>query len=486
MDLSPFIDLIHKESGLQIPTSLFTSLSDAIQERTTQRNLENSHRYFNFLIKNSQEIHYLIDLITNNETYFFRERPHFQICVDHLIPQILHQKKTKKIKIISAGCASGEEPYTLAIAIAEKFGWDIFDKISIIGFDISDSAIRAARTAEYGPHSFRESGKISAYREKYFKKNKNNQYELDASIKDCVKFFGFNLSQSPYPDWLNNVDIIFFRNVSIYFSQSTKESVFKKLYESLNDNGYLVIGSTETFSHNLEGFILDEIENRFFYTKNKKSEKFPNKIVAPLKPNQIKTATTNKKKITVPTPPKVSNKKEEDFENPQILFKKGLDYAIQKNYEKSFSCLKDLLKFEPNHIEAQNLFATIYINLKELGKAKEQCINVVKIEEWNLEARLLLGIIARMEENPKEAIKWFKSVSFIQPSCWTAHMYLAELLDMDGDFKGAHREYSLALKHLEKWGVEKRNLSYFPLAYNQEQLVHLFRHNLKNLEQRIN
>ena len=184
-----------------------------------------------------------------------------------------------------------------------------------------------------------------------------------------------------------------------------------------------------------------------------------------------------------PTAPKPLSDRDK---NPSHLFDEGLEYAIEKNYEKSFSSLEALLALEPTHIEAQNLCATIHINLQQLEKAKVCCQNVITQDEWNLDARLLLGIVARLEENYKDAVKWFKSVSFIQPSCWTAHMYLAELHNIEEDIEGAYREYSLALKHIVKTGVEKRNLSYFPLACSQEQLVHLFEHNLNNLKQRIN
>ncbi|MBT5471620.1 MAG: hypothetical protein HOK41_13540, partial [Nitrospina sp.] len=156
MELSPFIDLINKNCGLLIESNLSPNLPAAINARITKNRFDNSNQYFKFLQNSSEEIQSLIDLITNNETYFFRERLHFQICIDRLIPEILDKKNSKEIKIISAGCSSGEEPYSLAIALADQFGPDIFNTISIIGFDINESVLRTARNGEFGPHSFRE------------------------------------------------------------------------------------------------------------------------------------------------------------------------------------------------------------------------------------------------------------------------------------------------------------------------------------------
>ncbi len=486
MELTPFVDLINKNCGLQIESKHSPNLSEAIHARMTLKQLNSSKQYFDFLMNSSEEIQNLINLVTNNETYFFRERPHFQICMDQLVPSIIEKKRSKQLKIINAGCSSGEEPYSLAIALADKYGIDIFKTISIIGFDISESVLRTARKGEFGAHSFRETS--STYQEKYFQRIKQDQYKINSSIKGAVKFYRCNLSQPPYPEWLSDADIIFYRNVSIYFPQQIKKSVFKNLSKSLNDHGYIILSSTETFSHSLEGLSLEEIQNKFFYTKK---GGFKNNLVKTASRTNIRkkiqsSESTKINNTVLAIPPSASIQKKDKNENPSKLFEKGLRYAIQKDYAKSFSSLESLLAIEPTHIEAQNLCATIHINLQQLEKAKDRCLNVVKLDEWNLEARLLSGIVARMEGNHKEATKWFKSVSFIQPSCWTAHMYLAELHDMDGDLKGAYREYSLALKHLEITGAEKRNLSYFPLAYSQEQLVHLFKHNLNNLEQKIN
>jgi chemotaxis protein methyltransferase CheR len=478
MELTPFVNIINKNCGLLVESAHSPNLSDAIHKRMAAKHLGNSKQYFDCLLNSPKEIQNLTDLLTNNETYFFRERPHFQICIDHLIPSIL--KKKKAIKIISAGCSTGEEPYSLAIALADRYGLDVFDTVSIFGFDISKTVLSAAKNGEFGAHSFRESD--TTYREKYFQKTAQGNYKLNPSIKGAVQFFHCNLSHPPFPEEVNSVDIIFYRNVSIYFSQQTKKQVLKNLSEALNDNGHLILSSTETFSHGQEGLVLEEIGDRFFYVKKNGAEQIPLKILPQIKPKEAMKPATPVNRQTQVTPKPFSDRDK----SPSSLFDQGLEYAIKKDYEKSFSCLETLLALEPTHIEAQNLCATIHINLQQLEKAKERCQNVVTQDEWNLEARLLSGIVARMEDNYKDAVKWFKSVSFIQPSCWTAHMYLAELHNIEEDIEGAYREYSLALKHIVKTGVEKRNLSYFPLACSQEQLVHLFEHNLKNLKQRIN
>lgn len=446
-------------------------------------------QYFSTLLDDSNEFNKLVDILTNNETYFFRERSHFEICVDQLVPELLNKITIggQKIKIVSAGCSTGEEPYSVAMALEDKFGPGIFDIVSIEGIDISRKAILAAREGIFNSYSFRE--KTSSYRQKYFNPISGNKHELKPDIKNRVTFSALNLSQGDFPPLLNNIDIIFYRNVSIYFEADTKKMIFNKLSEQLNENGYIIMSSTETFFHNIGNLYQKEIAGQFLYQKKSgRQDDTPSFILSEHK--FIKDESTAEISIPemreVPVDPPESNPADRKpdvipEENSLSLFEESLNYAKEKNYDLAIVGLNKLISDNPENLLALALKAGILINLQQLREAKEICGYVLELDEWNLECHLLSGIIAKMENDLEETMLRFKSASYIQPACWLAHMYLGEVYESSQELKVAFREYGLALKHLEKSGIHSHGLSYFPLAYGQDELIHLLEHNLIRL-----
>lgn len=186
----------------------------------------------------------LINKLTTNHTYFMREWSHFEYYRDHVLPSIANRAKDKDLRIWSAGCSSGEEPYTLAMINQDYFGdqgalWDT----KVLATDISAKALN---TAEKGIYNGEAMNKIpGVWKLSYFNKTNENDYSISDSIKKEVIFRTFNLMDDIFP-FKRKFHVIFCRNVMIYFDNKTKRKLINKFYEHTEHGGYLFIGHSET------------------------------------------------------------------------------------------------------------------------------------------------------------------------------------------------------------------------------------------------
>ncbi len=206
-----------------------------------------------------EEIDDLIDVISTNHTHFFREPSHFQFMFDQALPQIIQKapkRAEKLIRVWSAACSSGEEPYTIAIVLEEFLkahpGW----RWEIVATDISQPVLRKAVRRVYMPESV---DKVpSAYRQKYFElvlENGEKRYRVVDSLAAHIQFHRINLLGSSYSA-RTPFDIIFCRNVMIYFDAPTQEQLIGKLSRLLAPQGYLMIGHSENLTAGKHNFRL--------------------------------------------------------------------------------------------------------------------------------------------------------------------------------------------------------------------------------------
>jgi len=163
---------------------------------------------------------------------------------DVLVSRVIENKGTSDVRIWSAACSTGEEAYTLAMMLMEK---KVCAKMEIIASDISNEVLDAAKKGVYGSYSMRTVKE--PYLGRYFKRNETG-HEIDTLIKSVVKFMNVNLTDEKKVKSLQSMDVIFCRNVLIYFDDKAKQKVVSLLYDSLRPGGYLIIGSAESL-HNI-------------------------------------------------------------------------------------------------------------------------------------------------------------------------------------------------------------------------------------------
>lgn len=187
----------------------------------------------------------MVDCLTTNYTYFLRESVHFDLLQEKILPDIFSRISFELCKIWCAGCSTGEECYTLAMAIAdylEKRSWPV-PKINIKATDISEAALRRA---EEGIYPIRELESIPGrWREKYCKKAGEKNFQIDRNLRSWISFRKENLLQ---PEGAAKYDLIFCRNVMIYFDREAKESLIRKFENCLNPGGFLILGHAELLS----------------------------------------------------------------------------------------------------------------------------------------------------------------------------------------------------------------------------------------------
>ena len=239
-------DFIYEKCGIFIPETKKYLLEKKLTTRLDQRHLSTFDEYLPYLRSslNGDEIGKLFDAVTVNETYFFREPQQLDVFLNSVIARVIEQKGLRDIRVWSAACSTGEEPYTIAMMLMEK---KICAKLEIFGSDISGSVLDAAQKGVFGSYSMRNVAE--PYLSKYFKKNSAG-HELATIVKNVVKFMNINLIDEKKVRTLQGMDVIFCRNVLIYFDEKAKQKAVSLLYDSLRPGGFLIIGSAESL-HNV-------------------------------------------------------------------------------------------------------------------------------------------------------------------------------------------------------------------------------------------
>lgn len=230
----------------------------------------NSFKEYIFFLKydkkKEEEFTFIYDVITTNETYFFREDYQLKALKEEIIPDIVSLKQNdKSIKIWSAGCSTGEEPYTIAMVISEIP--DILNnyKVSIFGSDISQRCLKIAREAIYYSNSLRTTSELQ--KRKFFDEIEQGKWQVKQHIRELVSFGHLNLLDRTKMSILPTMDIIFCRNVLIYFDINSRKKVIESFYEKLIPGGFLLLGHAESLINISTDFVIKHYKNDMVYMK---------------------------------------------------------------------------------------------------------------------------------------------------------------------------------------------------------------------------
>ncbi len=252
-DFGRLSSFIYEELGIKMPYQKKIMLQSRLQKRLAALNMGSYKEYIDFVFSKEgleDEIIKMIDLITTNKTDFFRESSHFDYLTSTVLPEICSGKQQKKtIRIWSAGCSSGEEPYTLAIVLKEFLENQPDFDFEIYATDISLRILQKAATAIYPIDRINEIP--LALKKKYFLKSKdqtNKTVRLIPEIRSKVTFQRLNF-MDPYYAVEREFDIVFCRNVLIYFDREIQQQVITKLASKLKFDGYFFLGHSESITN---------------------------------------------------------------------------------------------------------------------------------------------------------------------------------------------------------------------------------------------
>lgn len=260
-------DLIYQHCGLHFSENNKYLLEKRLSKQLRHHQYKNFKDYY-YLLRYSknrdQELAQAIDLLTTNETYFFREESQLRTFVQEIIPETLVRREkegSRRLRIWSAGCSTGEEPYTLAMLLLERSelkGWSI----DIIGTDISQRVLQVARRGVYGSSSFRATD--AHYIRKYFEEFEG-KFRIVDEVRRMVSISHLNLFDSARVSLLGQMDAIFCRNVIIYFDLEAKKKVIEHFAQRMYPGGFLLLGHSESLANVSTRFVLRHFTHDMVY-----------------------------------------------------------------------------------------------------------------------------------------------------------------------------------------------------------------------------
>jgi len=260
-------DIIKEYCGLFFDDTSRYLLEKRLSRRVKNHHLNDFRDYYRFIRydkRAEEELTAIMDVLTVNETYFFREQNQLRAFSDEILDELKTINRDRKtLRVWSAGCSTGEEPYTIAMLINERGhfnGWDI----EIHGSDINQRVLQTARRGVYRRNSFRTTEPY--YMSKYFIEE-DGSFKISDAAKKHVNFSYLNLLDPFKSKFLGKMDVIFCRNVLIYFDNASRRRVIENFHDRLVGGGYLLLGHAESLINISTAFTLKHLKNDMVYQK---------------------------------------------------------------------------------------------------------------------------------------------------------------------------------------------------------------------------
>lgn len=260
-------DLINEYCGLDFNDSAMYFFERRLAERVAALELSGFDEYYKhlrFSLRGTEELETAIDLLTTKETYFFRQEYQLRAFQKELLPRLVRANASgRRLTVWSAGCSTGEEVYTIAMLILESgamYNWDV----RVVGSDLSRGNVATARQGVYRSGSFRTTP--DEYRSRYFVATRGG-YRISDSVKRFCHFGQLNLTDAAAASNVGRADVIFCRNVLIYFDERNKKKVIENLYQRLVPGGYLLLGHSESLLNISTAFELVHLSEDLVYRK---------------------------------------------------------------------------------------------------------------------------------------------------------------------------------------------------------------------------
>ncbi len=361
----------------------------------------------------------LISDITVGETYFFRNPAHFDALRQHILPDLINRyRNVRRLRIWSAGCSSGEEPYSLAILLRKLLPdvdkWNIF----ILATDINKKIMEKARKAQYSDWSFRETD--PTVKSCYFTPL-DNLYELTPRVKKMVTFTYLNLVEDAYPSLPTNtnaMDLILCRNVTIYLPEIRARKMAERFYRSLAPEGYLIVGAAETNKDVYSQFEVKGYPGAFVYQR-------PAGFIPGKKRQRQQVRATDVKKSL-----KTWKRKEIDrrkVSEPVNHYQEGLALAKKGLISEAIDRFGVHLRNDPGSALAYYQIARLQANAGRLEEARQCLVQAVERDPLLVEAYYTLALIYQEEGEPDKAIAHLKKTIYLEKGFVLAYFSLANI-----------------------------------------------------------
>ncbi len=453
------------------------------------------------------ELRALAERLTVGETYFFRHLDQFRAFSEVALPdRIGARAAARRLEILSVGCASGEEAYTLAMLCADRNGeldgWDV----RIRGIDVNPAVVRKATAGVYSTWSLRETPDSAVAR--WFGR-KGNEWVLSEDIRRAATFHERNLVEDDSAFWqAGTFDIVFFRNVLIYFSPQAARDAIARIARAMSPGGYLFLGSAETLRGISGEFHLAQSHDCFYYVRKDGAPALPDRGAAvrafpdasprqptfdPIaEPDQSWVAAIGRSSDriarlagdtggpsaqSVPTPPPGASLHGASLPEPGAGVGVALDLFKRDRFSEALEHIEGLPSGSQQDPETQVLRAVVLTNLGRLQEADRVCQDILGFDEQNAAAHYLRAVCREHAGDLDGAIRHAELAAYLEPDFAMARLHLGRLSRRRADKEAARRELTTALGLLSREGSNR--LMLFGGGFGREALEELCRNELR-------
>jgi chemotaxis protein methyltransferase CheR len=441
-DFDRYRAIVRQRAGIEIPDNRKTDLEKGLRAALEFTGATNPDALYDLLAekgpRGAAAFEAMVPAITINETHFFRNRPQMKALETEILPQLIAARRaTRRLRIWSAACSSGEEPYSLAILVdrllPDRDKWDVL----IHGTDIDHTALAKAHTGLYGNWSFREVPQD--VKDEYFTKTDEHRFELAHKIRRMVKFSRLNLVDDRYPSPENvtdRMDLVVCRNVLIYFKEETIQRIVDRFHESLVDGGWLVVGHAEPSQEIFGRYQVKNFPGTIVYRRVRAGAAAPAPAVAPPpisarrtvhsaqeRPRKPHSAIRNSP-IVRPLRPVVGKK----VAGPALV-RGPIDEAFalfeRGHSGEAINQLERLAAESPNDPRAPYLLAKIFASKLRFPEAERWIDVAIASRELAPEAHYLRGIVLQEQKRFEEALEAFRRSVFLDQTFALGHFAAA-------------------------------------------------------------
>ena len=431
--MSQFSEFVAARMALYFPRSRWIDLERMTRLAAKEFGATDEKAFIEWLLSSpltKEQIELLASHLTISETYFWREPYVFEALGDKILPELIRARERgeRRLRIWSAGCATGEEPYSIAIALRRVLpsldDWNI----TILATDINPRILRKAAAGVYGEWSFRNAPPW--LKEGYFSRTKDGKRELIPEIKKMVTFAYLNLAEDIYPSPLNHtnaMDVIFCRNVLMYFAPERGRQIGQNLYSSLVQDGWLMVGSCE-----LSQFLFPQFASVYFpgTVVYRKGQKTPQKTVAPHLEWNLAQELPAQESLT----PAAGV---EWFAVPIESSTNDLAPYVEPPAENPASTMAEIQ--EKNTSSAMASSVRALANQGRLVEALTLCVKAIAADKLDHGLHYLHATILQELNHEDEAVVSLKRALYINPDFVLAHFALGNLAIRQGNIRTGKR-----------------------------------------------
>jgi chemotaxis protein methyltransferase CheR len=405
------------------------------------------------------QIQILAGHLTVGETYFFREKKVFEALEQQILPELARLRDSEKqLRIWSAACCTGEEAYSIAISVRKTFrnlrDWHV----TILGTDINPRFLQKAEEGVFSEWSFRDTP--VGFKEAYFDKTSHGRWAIRPKIKAMVRFSQLNLAEDIYPSLLNDtnaVDVIFCRNVLIYFSPTQTQRVIRKLTHCLKIGGWLALGPNETSQATLPDLIPERFSGATLHRKANSELSKVRDAQPPTGANLSKFVSEHS--LSPPTPVASSPLKnlqatEKPEQSQRVLYDEALAYYQDGSYAQAAEVLTGASGPDSNDQQRLTLLARALANEGKLTEALAASELLIAGDRLNPIGHYLRATILQEQGNLGESKSALKRALYLDPEFVLAHFTLGNLARSEGKLVESDRHFANAFKLAQAYDPE--------------------------------